>query len=351
MRTGETERQLIGRAGKFALIVLGGVLTAALVFSVDMHALWRDLAAVGIGFGAILALHIVVTAIDGSGWRSLLPADDRGSAALLLWARCVRESANLLLPVAQVGGEVVGARILVLNGVRLRHAGASVILDKLTEAATQVLFAAMGLAALVALRGASDLARGIGLGLAGVCALAAATIGVRQAGGFARLERRLLAVARKILALAPDEFAAIATAMKSSGRARRLVRAVCLHLGAWCLSCGEVWLALRFMGHPIGIAAALAIESLGSTVAAAGFLVPGALGVQESGYMAISVALGLPAELGLAMSLVRRARQIVLGLPALASWQVAELGWVGRRAAGSRADLPLSNPTIAAGSD
>lgn len=90
-----------------------------------------------------------------------------------------------------------------------------------------------------------------------------------------------------------------------------------IHLVAQCLGSSAVWLALRMMGHPINISTALAIESLGSTIAADGFMAPGAIGVQKSGY--ICAALGLPVKLELAMSLVKHARQILLGLPALAS--------------------------------
>lgn len=326
------KRRAFGQAGKIILILLGLGLTAMLVRSVDLRALWHDLAAVGIGLTVILALHVVVIAIDGIAWRTLLPTREAGSFAVLLWARWVRESANLLLPVAQVGGEVVGTRLLVMNGVTLRHASASVILDKLMEAVALFVFAFTGLAVLVAIRGINDLTRGIAIALAIVAAIALGAIAIRRAGGFAPIERWLSTIVRKINTAAFHEFAGIAEAIKATGRARRLMAAAALHLTAWTLGCGEVWLALRYMGHPISAPAALVIESLGSSVIAAGFMVPGAIGVQEGGYMAISAALGLPPELGLAVSLVKRTRQILLGLPALASWQAAELTWLRRTA-------------------
>ncbi|MGH6968767.1 MAG: lysylphosphatidylglycerol synthase domain-containing protein [Stellaceae bacterium] len=329
-------RRAVGRAGKAGLIIVGFGIATALVLSVDIRALWRDLAAVGFGLTIILALHVTVMAIDGMGWRTLLPKRDAGTFVLLLWARWVRESTNLLLPVAQIGGEVAGARLLVLNHVSLRHAGASVILDKLAEALSQLAFATVGLCILVTICGASDLAIGIATGLMVVGAAAIGAIGIRRVGGFAHVERWLCAIARKFHPFALDGFTDIADTIKATCRARRLAVSAALHLAAWCLGSAEVWLALRFMGHPIGAPAALAIESLGSTVAAAGFMVPGAIGVQESGYTVIGAALGLPVELALAMSLVKRMRQILLGLPALASWQACELGWLGPRRHRSR---------------
>jgi len=344
------ERHVVNQTGKIGLILIGFGIVTALVLSVDMGALGRDLIAVGFGLAIIIVLHVAVMAIDGIGWRTLLPKHDGGTFVLLLWARWVRESTNLLLPVAQVGGEIVGARLLVLNGVSVRHAGASVVLDKLAEGMSQLLFAAAGLAVLIAMDGPSDLALGIGAAIAIIGVAVMTIVGIQRAGGFSGVERYLYGIASKVNPRALGAVTSITDAVKSMGRPRALGISVAQHLAAWCLGSAEVWLALRFMGHPISAAAALAIESLGSTITAAGFMVPGAIGVQESGYMAIGAALGLPAELGLAMSLVKRARQILLGLPALASWQAAELGWLGPRRRRMRTAKSGGIPSSASGS-
>lgn len=324
-------RRVTGGVGKVGLILCGFGLMTALVFSVDIDALWRDLMMVGFGLTIILALHAVVIAIDGMSWRTLLPKCDAATFPLLVWARWVRESTNLLLPVAQVGGEVAGVRLLTLNGVSLRIASASVILDKLSEGMSQLVFAMLGLGILIAAHGVSDLALAITSALAIISIAVICVVAVQRVGGFDGAERWLLGVCSRIHPRAPDALASVAETIRSSGRLRPFALSAGQHLTAWCIGSGETWLALRFMGHPIGVPTALAIESLGSVITAAGFIVPGAIGVQESGYMAIGTALGLPVELGLAMSLVKRARQILLGLPALASWQASELGWLRLR--------------------
>ena len=324
-------RRVTGEAGKAGRILCGFGIMTALVFSVDVRALWRDLMMVGFGLTVILALHAVVIAIDGMSWRTLLPKRDAATFPLLVWARWVRESTNLLLPVAQVGGEVAGVRLLTLNGVSLRIASASVILDKLAEGMSQLVFAMLGLGILIAAHGASDLALAIATALAAVSMAIIGIVAVQRAGGFAGVERRLFGVCTRIHPRAHDALASVVETIRSTGRVRLFALSASQHLAAWCIGSGETWLALRFMGHPISVPTALAIESLGSVITAAGFIVPGAIGVQESGYMAIGAALGLPAELGLATSLVKRARQILLGLPALASWQASELGWLRLR--------------------
>jgi len=67
------------------------------------------------------------------------------------------------------------------------------------------------------------------------------------------------------------------------------------------------------------------LESLGNAVRGAAFAVPGALGVQEGGFILLGSQLGLDAETSLALSLVKRFRELVFGLPGLVVWQ-ATLG-------------------------
>ena len=91
----------------------------------------------------------------------------------------------------------------------------------------------------------------------------------------------------------------------------------------------------------MGIAAGLVIESIGQALKAVGFAVPGALGVQEGGYIVICRAYGLPAETGIALSLMKRLREVVLGVPALLAWQLSE-----RRAAPPIEATPYASNTV-----
>jgi uncharacterized membrane protein YbhN (UPF0104 family) len=96
------------------------------------------------------------------------------------------------------------------------------------------------------------------------------------------------------------------------------------HFIAWCGGGGNIWIAYKLLGAHVDPLAALGIESLLSSVLAVGFLLPGALGVQELSFMAIGGAFGVPPHLSLALSLIRRARDILIGAPALTAWQVLE---------------------------
>ena len=65
--------------------------------------------------------------------------------------RFIREAVNSLLPLTQVGGDIVGARLLTFWAVPGPLAAASIIIDVLVQAATQFLFTALGLVMLIAL--------------------------------------------------------------------------------------------------------------------------------------------------------------------------------------------------------
>ena len=96
------------------------------------------------------------------------------------------------------------------------------------------------------------------------------------------------------------------------------------HLSGWLLSVVRVYLAMGLMGHRLGWADAFMVESFSQIVCVAAFIMPAALGVQEAGYTVICGFLGIPQEMGLALSLVKRACEILVGIPGLLIWQGLE---------------------------
>jgi hypothetical protein len=68
------------------------------------------------------------------------------------------------------------------------------------------------------------------------------------------------------------------------------------------------------------------------------FPVPGALGVQEGGYVVVGSLLGIPGDAAFALSLIARVRELILGIPGLVAWQVIEARrlWRARLAASAR---------------
>ena len=78
------------------------------------------------------------------------------------------------------------------------------------------------------------------------------------------------------------------------------------------------------MGVPMGLASLIMLESLTYALRSAAFFVPAAAGVQEGGYILVGAALGLGPEFALALSLMKRARELTLGVTGLVVWQAIE---------------------------
>jgi putative membrane protein len=117
---------------------------------------------------------------------------------------------------------------------------------------------------------------------------------------------------------------------------RGLIRSAVVHQAVWFFGAIEVWVVLRFMGHPIDYGDAVVIEALMHAVRGAAFAVPGALGVQEGGLIVLCGMFGIPPEAALALSLVKRVPDLVIGVPGLIAWQAME-GWhFHRRDAGKQ---------------
>lgn len=294
------------------------------------------LAAVGWGIAIVILAHIPPMMASATAWRAVTRPLWPSGWRVFLWARLVRESVSGILPVTQVGGEVIGARMLTFHGARAVVAGASVLVDLTLEFLTQIVFTLVGLLLLLSIDGSGELLR---WALPGVAVAGAAAVGflLAQRWGVFRLVERLLE--RLALRFGWPALRALSDLHETVASLYRNPRAVAAgaawHFMSWLLGAIEVWLILRFLGADVGFEGALIIESLGQAVRAAAFLIPGALGVQEGGYLLLGVMFGLAPEVGLSVSLIKRIREIVLGVPALLVWQAIEgrwlLGAAGRR--------------------
>jgi glycosyltransferase 2 family protein len=283
------------------------------------------------GFGILWAslAHIPSMALNARAWQILLPGRRRGSLALYLWAVWLREAVNGLLPVARIGGEVVTARLLMRAGLAPAKAVASLVVDMTVSLASQFAFTLLGLA-LLAVRGSTgDVARTVAVGLLVAVPLLGVLVLVQRVGLFTLL-------ARLFRAVFGDRFDALVGGAVPLDRAvRRLYRRraavlACFawQLAGWAAGALEIWLALRFLGHPVPILDALVVEAVIQALSSGAFIVPGALGVQEGGFLVIGGLVGLEAETALALALARRARDIIVFVPALVAWQLG----AGRRA-------------------
>ncbi len=319
------------RALAAALGLAGLALATALVVWHGAGAVAEAVLAAGWGLLAVVAFEAVPLSLDSLAWRYLVPARSRPSLARVVRARWIRQSVSQLLPVAQVGGDVVGARMLYLAGVRGEQAGASVVVDLTLGASTQVLYTLCGLSLLAAQYGTNGMALPLLAGMALVaCGLAGFVVAQRK-GLFRFLAGRAQAFSGSLMALVGSAERLDRAVRAVHHRPADMARNALLQFASWCAGTGETWLACAFLGYPIGLVEAFIVQSLGRAVRSAAFAVPGGLGVQEGGFMLLAGVVGLTPEVGLALSLVKRVRELAIGVPGLIAWQAAEGGRLWRR--------------------
>jgi putative membrane protein len=290
----------------------------------------------------ITLFHIVPLYFDAMSWRQLFPASNRPGQSSFLWMRWIRESVSTLLPVAGVGGDVVGARLAHQRGISGAQATASMVVDITVGTATQLVFVLAGVALLAALksRDAVAVVWGVMIGVAVFAAAIGIFVRIQHNGMFGILVDWAHRLAPKSwMSGFTGRAETIDEAIVATYRRRSALSYSCLlRLIGWTSGAGEVWLTTRVLGQPLSLIDSFILESLISGVRGAAFMVPGALGAQEGGLVLFGALLGLPADLALAVSLTKRVRELALGLPGLAAWQWVE----GRRLLARRPDKASS---------
>jgi len=279
----------------------------------------------------LLPFHALPLLLDVLGWRVLLARRDprhRATTPVLFWIATIREASNRLLPLANIGGEIIGIRLLRWRGVAVATAAASVVMEVLLTIINQYVFIALGAVLLIATTARTNTLDSVLIALAFSLPLPAALIVVLRYGNpFARFEslaRKLLGASSTLLA-SLDGFRLDLEIRALYARPLRLLLAGTWQLLGMVVGSFENWLILRLLGHPVGIADAIALEALTQAVRHAFFVVPAALGVQEGGLILLGAMIGLPADISVALSLIKRLREIGFGVPALVSWQWIEL--------------------------
>ena len=346
----KTIRRVLQSRAAYGGLAAGVALFAAVIAWQGMDDVAVALRRAGWGMIASALLHLPPLWADAMGWRRLVPPDQQPRWRTMIRARWIGESINDLLPVLQMGGNVVKAWLLVDRGVRVGAAGASVVVDVTLVVLTQIIFTLFGL---------SLLAPSLGSGRSLFVVIVGAGIMAILLGGFYAAQRRgffglLVRASRRILGGSEwtpvsDGAATIdAEVLGLYGERRRLMASGCWHMLAWFVGIGEVWLALRLLGHPVDVRTALLFETLGQAIRTGAFAVPGALGIQEGGYILVGGVLGIEPGVALGLSLARRVRELLLGLPGLASWQASTIHRALRRrpdAAGAGGSGPATQPS------
>ena len=322
-------------------LLVGLALAGVLIAMNDPAQILRLLLETGWWMVLVVALNVAQIFASAAGWAPLIEDPRRPGLLGLARLRWIRVATNAILPVVQAVGELVRAQLLFRAGVAKVRVIASVATDLGTEMASQIAFSLLGLAVLMMIphAGGGSTTQWAVVGTALGAGVTGAFMAAHRWGLFRVIERMLPGRAARAGWTSLGELSGLDDAVAGLYRQPgRLWRSGGWHFVSWLVGVLETWAALHAVGSDAGLAEALVIESQGQAVRSAGFFIPGALGLQEGGYVLICALFGIPAEQAIALVLVRRLRDVILGVPGVIVWR-----W---GVAADRAGIPVTEAPV-----
>jgi putative membrane protein len=304
----------------------GALLFTILLIREGAHDVVRAVAAAGWWLAVIPFFHLLPLFLDSFEWWLLFPAESRPRLRIIFWARFLGESFSNLVPAAQVGGDIVRARIAVFHGTAMAVSVGTVLVDITVSVFIQTLFTLVGVSLLIWVTGRTNLLGPTLLG-APFAILAVAGFFFVQRWGMFRLFGAIISRCAK-----EESWRSLVLKTSELDQVLRKIYSRIGPLAACCLvtmisfltGSLEVWIGLHALGVTANFEKALILECVGQGIQTVLCLVPGALGVREGGYIVIGGLLGIPGDAAFALALIRRARELALGLPGLLAWQLTE---------------------------
>jgi glycosyltransferase 2 family protein len=196
--------------------------------------------------------------------------------------------------------------LIVLSNALYVGVALAVGFDRL-QSASERLIGRPGLAWLMAAAAIGMLAGSIGA----TKALVSGSVGARSHGLLSRIPiaslRRWLSDRRSGFLETDRHFALLFRERRAS-----LAASTLLLLGMWMSEAVETLVILRLLHVPLGFREVLTLEVVVVMLRSLAFVVPGALGVLDAGYVAFLGALGVPdaATVGVAFMLIKRSKEL-----------------------------------------
>lgn len=301
---------------KWLGLLVGILLFAWVLRGADLPVVWGQIRNLHWRFGIIFLFYIVIFGLDTLGWRFALTPD---AQRRVHWGRLFRtrlagEAINYVTPTAWVGGEPVKAYLLTKRyGIPLAEGMASVVIAKTTFSISMFFFILLGVIATLATQQVSpQVFRWVWMILPAFGFSLALFLAVQFLKPFQK--------GRSILArVMPGWLRHLGSKVQEWDETlvrfyRQSPRTVLLSLGfhflGWIAGVFEVFFILYFVGKPVSLMMAWSIESLWILLKTGAFLIPASLGASEGISLLVCAGLGLGSVSGLALALIRRAREI-----------------------------------------
>lgn len=311
------------------LLGLGGA-TGVIIWSGYQQVL-QALSVAGWGILWTCLAHLISMVLCVIGWQTLLK-HNRPGKAFFLYVLWIRAAINNLMPVARIGGEVVSVRLFIRHGMRKSRAVACTVVETTLSVIAVFFFTVIGVASFTLRVSDHNLVGRLIMGLLLSVPLLAGFVLVQRIGIFSLLTKIFSLLFGDTWKTFLGNTAHLDRAVRTMYRRRgRALACLFWQFASWCSGTIEIWLALYFLGHPLPLSGAFMIEALIQGTSSAAFVVPGALGVQEAGFVLYGRLLGLTPEVAAALAVIRRCRDLLLYVPGLIVWQLQEGGALFKR--------------------
>jgi glycosyltransferase 2 family protein len=315
---------------KLIYLLIGCALFTIILHQTDLNEVWQKVVHLGLnGILIILIIYLFAFITDVAGWQlafDQLPLNWRWFYRLFL-VRMVGEALNRVTPFASLGGEPVKAMLLKTHyGLLYRNTATSLVLSTTIDMIGLVVFLTIGFYLLLAgdtLPLAFKIVAGLGLA---VFSLAIALFFlVQRFKLMSKLSQGLekyrfakkLRVIFDLIQETDDNLVNFYTSHH-----QRFAYAFLMAFLNWPLGVLEVYFVMKFLGHPISLSNAWIIEAIAQLVRNGTFFIPSSIGTQEGAFLVICSYITGSSTLGIAVSVIRRFREII--------WIVGGLGlgWI-----------------------
>ena len=312
---------MIRRLATVVLFFAGVTVAALLALRAGLTPIAHAIAAVGwTGLLETCGLQLVSVLLCAAAWWAVT---DNTSFRACFLSRWIRDGATTL--VGPAIGEGISARALaVLGGGSGGAAAATTIVDVAVEALSQAVYTLVAFTILFPHLGAGEALKWVlivAASLLPVLLMFAVTMSPRAMAAAQKLGERV----GRLFGAAPGASFDLARMIGGIyGKPARIGSAFLLHVVAWTTGAVQIWLIGRAIGAPVTLWDGLALHGLVCAARSAFFLVPWAAGIQEGGFLLVGAVMHLSPATAIAMSLVLRGRDVVLGAPAILIWYAAE---------------------------
>lgn len=316
------------RPWRILFAVVGIALLTAVIWNIDMNAVLAQVSAIGWGILLVLGIYLMAFLSDTVSWRLVIRRDQLHKLSFLdtFNIRMIGAAWNKITPIFGMAGEPIKAVLMRrYHGVDYQEGAASLVVAKTANLIALVIFLTGGLGMALMTNGLPQ-----GYRVGAIIGLLMLTTGIALLFVVQRFQLSSKSGAwlsrwwfgKPILRIL-DQLHALdgRLAEAYTSDRKRFVLSVLMTLANWLLGVVELWAIIWLLGVPITLTEAWCIEAVVELVRAATFFIPAGIGTQEAALVLVVGHITGQPPLGLAVSFIRRGRELVYVLWGFAvSW-------------------------------